>query len=243
MSIRGAVQDCFTALLTSTARPTLPTDGVTVPSAQPHPSFLVILRAFLTRAAYSSPSLSDLRAVLGEIFQAYAFEERILNLANQFLDKDLFENVEDAWTLRQKGWRPRGNVCELCGKRVWGPGVGGGVWDQWEADSGRRERQQQLKRTVSSISENGGVHDRGKGKSPTTPSADMTLDTRSPDSDSDIPSTEQSRKSGDSARTIVVFACRHLWHRDCLEQTLEASGQAGDANRELKCPADHPDSR
>jgi hypothetical protein len=238
-TLRGAVQDCFTALLTSTARPTLPSQEVVAPSSQPHPSFLIILRAFLTRAASSSPSLSDLRAVLSEIFQAYAFEERILNLANQFLDKDLFQHVDDAWSLRQKGWRPRGNVCELCGKRVWGPGVGGGIWEQWEAQ-GNLEQQRRLNHsaTIAAQIESSENIGRGKGKALPPLPDQIQQQVASPTSETSQ-SSESSQIKGEPARAIVVFSCRHVWHKDCLERTVQVNGVPGTSGQGLRCPANH----
>jgi len=170
-------------------RPTLPSETLTAPSTQPHPSFLIILRAFLTRAASVSPSLSDLRAVLAEIFQAYAFEARILNLANQFLDKDLFTHVDDAWTRRQKGWRPRGNVCEFCNKRVWGPGVGSGVWEQWEANMNRLESQRLLRhqKSAADVAAAAGT-DRGKGKAGESSHSDFLNEDQDPLTMSTLPS-------------------------------------------------------
>jgi hypothetical protein len=145
LSLRSAVQETFTALLGATTRPSPPADQ---PARQPQPTtFLAILRAFLARAARTSPSLAELRAVLAEIFTAHAFEARILHLAHQFLDKDLFENVESAWEGRQRGWRPGGaNACERCARRVWGPGAGAGVWEAWEARNEERERVERARR-------------------------------------------------------------------------------------------------
>ncbi|KAL7771385.1 hypothetical protein CFE70_001328 [Pyrenophora teres f. teres 0-1] len=131
--------------------------------SQPHsnPSFLRILRCFLTRATHTySPSLSDLRSVLSEIFAAYTFEETILSLANRFLDKESFAHVHDITELRKRGWRPRGQVCEACKKRAWGPGAGAAVWEAWEMrEEGRRKSREE------------GVGDevvggKGKGKRP-----------------------------------------------------------------------------
>jgi hypothetical protein len=224
--LRSTVQQTFSALLTSTARPQLPVlrhrrneSLPPFPNTQPHPTFLRILRAFLTRAARSSPSLSDLRAVLSEIFAAYTFEETLLSLANQFLDKDLFSHVDNAWKLRQRGWRPRGNVCERCKKRVWGPGVGGDVYEQW--DRKRREesapRMVALQRTTSEMSLG-----RGKGRA-----ADDVDD-------------EASARTESESGALVVFACRHIWHRRCLEQALdEADAGHGEAREHLKCPLSH----
>ncbi|EON62109.1 hypothetical protein W97_01328 [Coniosporium apollinis CBS 100218] len=110
-SLRGSVQQTFTALLAATSAESKAKTSPSIPtlkSSARHPTFLRILRAFLTRASRSSPSLSDLRSVLASIFSAYTFEETILSLANQFLDKDLFGQVSEAHALRQRGWRPRG---------------------------------------------------------------------------------------------------------------------------------------
>jgi vacuolar protein sorting-associated protein 8 len=241
-SLRSAVQECFTALLNATTRPTLPSDTLTVPTTQPHPSFLIILRAFLTRAASASPSLSDLRAVLAEIFQAYAFEARILDLANQFLDKDLFTHVEDAWTRRQKGWRPRGNVCEFCGKRIWGPGVGSGVWEQWEANMNHLERNRGLRRAkaVADVAAVAGT-DRGKGKAQTVRQGGEEVETLvQSDADVDDDDEEGERRKA-LVRPLVLFACRHIWHKDCLERAMEREGLQHEERREFRCPAEHAD--
>jgi vacuolar protein sorting-associated protein 8 len=240
-SLRGAVQQCFTALLNATTRPALPANAE-LPAAQPHPTFLLILRAFLARAAVSSPTLSDLRAVLQEVFQAYAFEERILGLANQFLDKDLFESVEDAWTRRQRGWRPRGNMCERCGKRVWGPGVGAGVWESWQSHSDKREKDRQLKRTLSSL-EVAGDSGRGKGKAAKSKdNGDEHLMPPPADEGSVSEGEAEQKKDTEVARPLAVFACRHIWHVDCLEKSMEEKPDGSIVHaggRELRCVAEH----
>jgi vacuolar protein sorting-associated protein 8 len=223
-SLRSAVHQTFTALLTATTRPALPVTEV--PSSQPHPSFLLILRAFLARAATASPSLSDLRAVLAEMFAAYAFEARILDLANQFLDKDLFANVDEAWVRRQEGWRPRGNVCEGCGRRVWGPGVGPGVWEAWVVKSERLERERARRLRAADADPSG----RGKGRAAQEESGDT-------DMEQDTDSTEA---KGPNVRPLVVFACRHVWHKDCLERDMEHDGVERE-RREYWCPAEHRD--
>ncbi|TLD24549.1 hypothetical protein E2P81_ATG11885 [Venturia nashicola] len=176
-SLRTTVQMAFSALLTSTTRPkplgkaNIPA----VPATQPHPTFLFILRAFLTRASRSSPSLSDLRSVLQDIFAAYTFEETILDLANQFLDKDLFGIVDQGWRLRQRGWRAKGLSCEKCKRRVWGPGVGGDVWGKWEErvkqeERLRREKREGVLELQRRASE--GKIERGKGRAVGLPPAE-----------------------------------------------------------------------
>ncbi|CAE7002635.1 hypothetical protein P3342_001634 [Pyrenophora teres f. teres] len=214
-TLRSSIQRTFSALLASTTIPPTkkPTHHRTSTSdnntarpplrhlqSQPHsnPSFLRILRCFLTRATHTySPSLSDLRSVLSEIFAAYTFEETILSLANRFLDKESFAHVHDITELRKRGWRPRGQVCEACKKRAWGPGAGAAVWEAWEMrEEGRRKSREE------------GVGDEvvgGKGKGKRPSQADVLEDGK----------VEELR-----GEALVLFACRHLWHRRCLEERI-----------------------
>lgn len=228
-SLRASVQQTFSALLASTTVP--PKQGPQPPSSsrppltsrrsqqpQTNPSFLRILRTFLTRASHTSPSLSDLRSVLSEIFAAYTFEETILSLANRFLDKEGFEHVRDINELRHRGWRPRGQVCEGCKKRAWGPGAGGAIWEAWE-----RKESERLRRRVEAQDEVNGA--KGKGRS-------VRLEGEG----------EEGAENGGGG-TLVVFACRHLWHKGCLEKASagedagpgEQRRQDGRGGR-FKCP-------
>ena len=162
-SLRSLVQNTFTALLTSTSTPATSSAqarGTTVLGS--NLSFLRILRAFLTRAASSSPNLADLRAVLSSVFAAYAYEESILRLSNRLLERSLFVSVSEAVQLRQRGWRPKGSTCEACNRRVWGPGVAGNVFEAWEERQAEGERQRLQKKILMSPIN---LDDRGKGRS------------------------------------------------------------------------------
>ncbi|KAI9886190.1 MAG: hypothetical protein M1823_001986 [Watsoniomyces obsoletus] len=163
--LRTLIQQTFTALLTSTSSTNtstinrtqhathqkLPSSTITTTTTttnnnkhRHHLSFLRILRAFLTRATISSPSLSELRQVLESIFSAYAYEESLLSLSNKLLQEDLFVHVADLSQRRQRGWRPKRQVCEICGRKTWGPGVGGKVWEAWKGrEVERREKKKQ----------------------------------------------------------------------------------------------------
>ncbi|KAF2088113.1 hypothetical protein K490DRAFT_40356 [Saccharata proteae CBS 121410] len=218
-ALRAAVQQTFSALLASTAAANAPIPSQSQPQ-QHGPSFLAILRTFLGRAARSAPSLSDLRAVLADVFAAYAFEETLLALANRELDRDVFAQVDEVNRLRQRGWRPRGNVCEGCRNRVWGPGAGGGVWEKWVE---RREREALGRRGK------GGREDRGKGKA-----VGVVEDEGGGASDG--------RGDGEGTREeqdpLVVFACRHLWHRSCLVARMgEVENEMVEqGERAFRCP-------
>lgn len=231
--LRTLVQRTFTALLTSTSSP-LPS-GASL-------SFLRILRAFLTRASISSPNLSDLRAVLASVFSAYAYEESILSLANRLLDKDLFVNVQSATALRQRGWRPRGSTCEGCGRRVWGPGVSGDVFSQWE------EREEiDMKRRKERRSEQAGAEvERGKGRAHTrnTSKASVTDMVKGNGKGAGSGEEEGQQLKDDAAAKVqpdlgplVVLACRHIYHQSCLEN-MQADDVVRTDGREYRCPID-----
>ncbi|KAF2468281.1 uncharacterized protein BDR25DRAFT_305253 [Lindgomyces ingoldianus] len=247
-TLRSAVQQTFSALLASTTVPPMPspstsqsaTSSTTRPQLhhrkiqpQTNTSFLRILRSFLLRASSSSPSLSDLRSVLQEIFSAYTFEETILSLANRFLDKEGFAQVQEITELRQRGWRPRGQVCEGCRKRAWGPGVGGGVWDAWER-KGRVDAAERASKRAAEESGNGNGNGKGKGKG------------KSADVDGDGHGEEEDVAGEIGKGPLVVFACRHMWHRSCLEKAVaigervgegqERSELVGLGGKRLRCP-------
>ncbi|KAH7319282.1 vacuolar assembly/sorting protein-like protein VPS8 [Rhexocercosporidium sp. MPI-PUGE-AT-0058] len=232
--LRTLVQQSFTALLTSTSSPS--PSGASL-------SFLRILRAFLTRASISSPSLSDLRAVLASVFSAYAYEESILSLANRLLDKDLFVNVQSATALRQRGWRPRGSTCEGCGRRVWGPGVSGDVFTKWE-----EREESDIKRRKERRSEQAGAEvERGKGRAHVrnTSKASVTELAKGKGKGAGEGEEEEGgQQANDVAATVqpdlgplVVLACRHIYHQSCLEN-MQADDVVRTDGREFRCPID-----
>ncbi|KAI9741090.1 MAG: Vacuolar protein sorting-associated protein 8 [Cirrosporium novae-zelandiae] len=212
ISLRTSVQQVFTALLNHT------TSGRNSSAGRPDLSFLRILRAFLTRASVSSPSLSELRSVLAAIFSAYAYEESLLSLANSMLDKDLFIHVDEATKLRQRGWRPLGQVCESCKKRVWGPGIGIRVWKAWEAKNQQGEQQRRLKWQKRSAIE-GDRWERGKGRAvPDMTDSGHIRDSRAEQALDAQGEGQGSQDGEEELGPLVVLSCRHLFHRKCLEE-------------------------
>ena len=229
--LRSLVQQVFTALLVAT---TAARDG---PTDRLDFSFLRILRAFLTDAAATSPSLSQLRAVIASIFSAYAYEESLLSLANEMLNKDLFVHVDEVAKLRQRGWRPRGQTCEICRRRVWGPGAGGQIWDAW-----RKRRTLEIKQLQRKANETSTKA--GKGKAIDNAREDDEDDNDNNDNNAEenrARNCKQQQQSGEmtSGSTpsvpggsaepksdrqppvvgpVILFACRHLYHQSCLQK-------------------------
>lgn len=229
-SFRSLVQQVFTALLSSTVK-----EAAASATDRTDVAFLRILRSFLSRAASWSPSLLELRAVLATIFSAYTYEKSLLSLANGMLDRDLFVHVDEVTRLRQRGWRPRGQVCEICRQRIWGPGVGSKYWEAWEK---KREASQQ--RRVSRQVENGADPSAVQGKGKAAVSEANHPHTHDGHGDDAHASVTGGGIAGAEANTqigpAVVFACRHLYHRRCLVDLEQTRGPDG-SGWELNCPA------
>ncbi|KAG8527106.1 uncharacterized protein KY384_008535 [Bacidia gigantensis] len=212
IALRAIVQELFTALLNTKAVPRK--DG----TRQTDISFLRILRAFLGRASQSSPTLSNLRGVLSAIFSAYSYEEELLSLSNRLLDKDLSVQVTEADTLRRRGWRPLGQVCEGCNKRVWGPGAGYEIWDAWRQGNEERERVKSIGLSDNASSgEAKGKEGKGKGV-PRQDGRKAILEEGAND--------EQESQIEAGEGPVVIFACRHMFHRSCLAQMQAGRNEA-----------------
>ena len=225
--LRTVVQETFTALLAATSVPR------SKDARRTDVSFLRILRAFLNRASLSSPSLSNLRSVLATIFSAYAYEESLLSLANRLLDSDLFVHVAEVASLRRRGWRPLGQVCEGCGKRVWGPGTGGHIWDAWQR---RNEERSQLREIEHATNGN-----TSKSSSPRKGKAAMGARNENPASNTGVTNRDRGKGIAAAAETeaetadatdtdglsqeLIIFACRHIFHLSCLEKMQGSSNQ------------------
>ncbi|KAK8205537.1 Vacuolar protein sorting-associated protein 8 [Zalaria obscura] len=227
-ALRAVVQTTFTALLATTYSATLATTQQPQPQSRrpppsPTSSFLPIFRAFLTRAAASAPSLSSLRAALLDIFTAYAHESSVLELATTLLGRDVFAEIADVHARRQQGWRPRGLACEICKHRAWGQGVGEVVFESWRRREVEREgekRERERKRLP--VDEGLG---RGKGKASAR------------DDGPALPVRSEGELEEERKMALVVFACRHVVHRTCLEGTGQKDRDDDGSRRAgFRCP-------
>lgn len=216
ISLRLFVQDTFSALLAAT-------------SSSQTVSFLHILRAFLSRASVASPSLMELRNVLGGIFEAYFYEEQILSLANRLLEKDLFVHVDEAASLRQKGWRPASQTCEACGKRVWGHGAAGGIYSAWEKRRVGNLKMLEDLREERRLAAEGPLSAVARGKSRARAS-DIEMGGGSEGTIGEVRGVEA---KDEEAGELVLFNCRHIFHRKCLDN-LQAQ-QSPDTDWAFKC--------
>lgn len=215
VSLRLFVQDTFSALLAAT-------------SSSQTVSFLRILRAFLLRASEVSPSLGDLRNVLGGIFEAYIYEKQILALANRLLEKDLFVHVGEAASLRKKGWRPTNQTCEACTRKLWGPGAAGRIYSSWEKERLRNAQRLESIREERRLATEGPLSAVARGKSrarATTEELDEGPNTSGDGSDGN---------GEEEAGELVLFKCRHIFHRKCLDN-LQVDESSPSSDWAFKC--------
>ena len=226
--LRTVVQETFTALLSVTSAPR--TNEIRRTDA----SFLRIFQAFLSRASSSSSSLSNIRSVLSAIFSAYSYEESLLDLANRLLDKDLFVHVTKANTLRRRGWRPLGQVCEGCGTRGWGPGAGAHIWEAWQRKNEERSILHPDTADVSGTNKGTDMSNinKGKGAAASNSRSDPSSWVGGSKAKEEVEAKdiERSEVSGrEDLGPLVIFACRHMFHRLCL---LKMQGMGGGTGRE-----------
>ncbi|CAG8106369.1 unnamed protein product [Penicillium nalgiovense] len=245
-AFRTLVQQVFTALLASTVKSSPTTTERT------DVAFLRILRAFLTRAATWSPSLLELRAVLASIFSAYSYEKSLLTLANGMLDRDLFVHVDEVSRLRQQGWRPRGHVCEICRSRIWGPSVGEAHWSAFEARRAEVYARRIARRNEDGYNPSnrgkgkaadvgvgqmshldaGGAHGhahvpahREHGARGGMSDANANHDHEHDHAESGTGYSTATTVTDSPPEPVVVFACRHLYHRRCVLDAISAGAR------------------
>ena len=218
-SLRTVIQQVFTALLTATTTARNAVKGAS------DMTFLRILRAFLSNAAKVAPSLSELRHVISSIFSAYAYEESLHSLSNAMLDKDVFVDLDQVQKLRLRGWRPRGQVCEVCHGRVWGPGTSEGVWEAWQQMEEERAKRREQRGRSEAVEDPDAS--RGKGKAAAAPSTQEIVGSTA----LQLPA---------QLGPIVVFSCRHVYHQKCLrtKKTDEVSQEAEGLVCPVCCPTE-----
>lgn len=261
-AIRILVQMVFTSLLTSTTcvsssnrYPSKASSGLAVSSSFPadikSTSFLKIFRLFLLRLASSSSSSSapialHLRPILHDIFTAYHYESSLLSLASNLLGRETFSDNDSIRQYRNLGWRPNGQVCSLCKLRAWGRGIGLSVWESWVTKERRSDDRAhaKIKKEILKLEEEEKVGDmryglvsntnqdrrrsehKGKGKEIIPSDQGRIMGEYTADSNM----IEKDGKRAD----LIVFACRHIYHRRCLDDLEDSENMFRNKDVEVK---------
>jgi vacuolar protein sorting-associated protein 8 len=193
-SLQNIVQDIFIRLLTITSSSTTP------PHRQSSTiSFLSILRKFLSNLGRSQ--LTSLRPILSTIFDAYRYEKQLITVTSKLVEADLFQTLLQAKGERERGWRASSTNCMACSRILFGPGAGGSIFAKWERRRQALEERKLNRMEREGLQSPGTTLPDGKGKGK---SVDLSVP------------PDENKEEQDIEGDIVVFGCRHAYHRTCL---------------------------
>jgi len=192
---------------------------------------------------------------MSQIFSAYTFESSLLDIASGFLDKDVFLHIEDAENKRKRGWTPKSQGCEACGRKLFGKELGVDVWDAWKK---RTDERQQRRNEHWGIGAGEGLQELdtegiGGGTKARPGAVRRTLTAEQKGKGRASLADEEERGALSTQMTspaaamgpqaLIVFACGHSFHRSCLRmRNGEAvhEEQDDDGHQEgYSCPACH----
>ncbi|KAF5128848.1 hypothetical protein DV495_002863 [Geotrichum candidum] len=93
-----------------------------------------ICSSLMTPLDKSKPrTIGTVRPILTDLFSAYRYQQKVLTVAKQLLDKDAYENLQVLMAKKLEGWRAsKSGECEGCGKRILGLGIDADwLYEQW----------------------------------------------------------------------------------------------------------------
>ncbi|KAI7859751.1 hypothetical protein BDC45DRAFT_563794 [Circinella umbellata] len=102
-SFKSFVQSILTHLLLSTS---------------PQVSLPRLLSRLIESQARGENTFADFRDIFRSMLDTYKYEGKLLEMTNRLFDRDLFKGVDDMVRGKNRGWRPRRGVCDLCGEGV-----------------------------------------------------------------------------------------------------------------------------
>lgn len=193
-----------------------------------------ICSSLMTPLDSSKPrTIGTVRPMLSDLFSAYRYQQKVLTVAKQLLDKDAYDNLEVLMATRLEGWRvSKTGECEGCGRRI----VGLGVDADWLYSEWAKLQQLRIGKSKKLVTEfNSGLTAKqqrallkGKGKKRAQESSTSPLS--SPEEKIDLPSMQDIAKGAqenENANLLVVFKCPHTYHLGCLRNL--------GAKADLKC--------
>jgi hypothetical protein len=216
--LNTVVHNTFTSMLTVTS-----SGDTTSKDLYTNGSFLRILRAFLGRASLGSPSITHLRSVLSTVFSAYTYQEELLDLAHKLINSDLYLQMEDVVGRRQRGWRPLSQTCAGCGTRIWGPSIGSSAWSSWLGTTREHGRAVAMTKRNGTSTAGTKVSDSDrKGKARLLEIAGINRSQIDHSSHFNVDQFDSTDLL--DSKAVLVFSCRHTFHRRCLD-TLKSTAE------------------
>lgn len=183
-----------------------------------------ICSSLMTPLDKSKPrTIGTVRPILTDLFSAYRYQQKVLTVAKQLLDKDAYENLQVLMAKKLEGWRAsKSGECEGCGKRILGLGIDADwLYEQWgQLQVKRLETRPQERVVLSSKEHRELLKGKGKQKQKGVPSKDAAPM---------VSFTEiaQGQTDGENTKLLVAFKCQHSYHLGCLRNL--------GMKKELKC--------
>ena len=118
---------------------------------------------------------------------------------------------------------------------MWGPGAGAHIWEAWQWKE--EERSTTHTGPADDVSETIGTSemtraDKGKGTASNKPPTDLAARREESKATEGVEREDVESSGREDVGPVVIFACRHLFHRLCLLKMQGASGAEEAAERD-----------
>lgn len=171
-----------------------------------------ICSSLMTPLDSSKPrTIGTVRPILGDLFSAYRYQQKVLGVAKRLLDDDAYASLEILMAKRLEGWRvSKSGECEGCGRRILGLGVDADwLYEEWA-------KLQKIRIGKSK-----------KGYLPMTPKQQRALlKGKGKKTDHghqveveqvvDLAEIAKEVKAGENSNLLAIFKCQHTYHLGCL---------------------------
>lgn len=174
-----------------------------------------ICSSLMTPLDESKPrTIATVRPILSDLFSAYRYQQKVLTVAKQLLDKDAYDNLEVLMAKKLEGWRAsKSGECEGCGKRILGLGVDADwLYEQWRQLQTKRLGKRPQETVVLSAKQQRELL-KGKSKQKNKVDDAPFEDTASVPLFNEIARGQQ---EGENEKLLVAFKCQHSYHLGCL---------------------------
>lgn len=172
-----------------------------------------ICSSLMTPLDSSRPrTVGTVRPILGDLFSAYRYQQKVLTVAKQLLDDDAFNNLQALMARRLEGWRvSKSGECEGCGRRILGLGVDADLlYDEWgKLQTLRLGKTKKANPLQVAKQQRALIKGKGKKKVQDKVKVEGVIAV-------DFVSIAKEQQHGENQNILVVFKCQHTYHLGCL---------------------------
>ena len=184
-----------------------------------------ICSSLMTPLASSKPrTIGTVRPILGDLFSAYRYQQNVLSVAKQLLDKDAYDSLQILMAKRLEGWRvSKSGECEGCGKRILGLGVDADwLYEEWGnlqklrmAKSKKQAAIQPAVIGVATLKQQRALL-KGKGKKKSQDAITLVTNSTTNEDYASFELIAKGQQPKEKSSLLVIFKCQHTFHLGCL---------------------------